>query len=58
MSETELKCTSCNRKITSKSGLARFKCPSCLKYEIIRCRECREKATKYICPNCNFDGPN
>ncbi|MFH1439037.1 MAG: zinc finger domain-containing protein [Candidatus Woesearchaeota archaeon] len=58
MSEKELKCTSCNRSIVNEQGSAKFKCPECLKYDIIRCKACREKAIKYICPNCNFEGPN
>lgn len=58
MAELELKCTSCNRKVVNSTGLARFKCAECLKYEIIRCKDCREKAIKYVCPNCGFEGPN
>ena len=58
MSETNVKCTSCNRSIVNDSGLARFMCPSCLKYELVRCKSCRNKAVKYNCPNCGFEGPN
>ena len=58
MSETDLKCSSCNRKVVNQPGLARFQCPGCSKHEIVRCKECRAKAVKYNCPSCGFDGPN
>jgi len=49
-------CISCKKKISR--GAARFKCPKCGEYEIIRCKNCREIAAKYTCPSCNFEGPN
>ncbi len=55
---SELKCISCKTKITNDKGTARFQCPSCGKYEIIRCINCRKTVAKYTCPNCNFTGPN
>jgi len=54
----ELVCISCKKRITNKAGATRFKCPSCGKYEIIRCPECRERGIKYTCPECGFTGPN
>ncbi|MCK4521598.1 MAG: RNA-binding protein [Nanoarchaeota archaeon] len=54
----ELVCISCKKKITNMAGTVRFMCPGCLKYKIIRCKNCREKAVKYKCPSCNFVGPN
>lgn len=52
------KCLSCKRKIENIKGSAVFECPSCGKYEIVRCRRCRKAAVKYRCPNCRFEGPN
>ncbi|MEM0230790.1 MAG: zinc finger domain-containing protein [Candidatus Woesearchaeota archaeon] len=54
----QLVCISCKKRITNKAGSTRFKCPSCGKYEIIRCPECRERGIKYTCPECGFTGPN
>ncbi|MCX8146844.1 MAG: zinc finger domain-containing protein [Candidatus Woesearchaeota archaeon] len=56
--KTELICVSCKRKITNKYGIARFMCPKCGKFEIIRCLNCREIVAKYTCPVCGFVGPN
>jgi len=33
-------------------------CPKCGKYQIIRCKHCREIVAKYKCPECGFVGPN
>lgn len=52
------RCLSCNIDITNDKGSTRFMCPSCSKYEIIRCKKCRVTAIKYKCPNCGFEGPN
>lgn len=54
----ETRCSSCNAPVTNTSGTARFMCPNCSKYEIIRCKHCREIAAKYSCPGCGFEGPN
>ncbi|AJF61329.1 TPA: RNA-binding protein [Candidatus Woesearchaeota archaeon] len=51
-------CLTCKTKITNLKGTARFKCPSCGKYEIIRCPSCRTIVAKYTCPECGFIGPN
>jgi hypothetical protein len=51
-------CLSCKKRITNTEGTAKFLCPSCSKYAIIRCRHCREAAIKYKCPECQFQGPN
>ena len=53
----KLKCLSCKKEV-SEAGSVSFKCPNCLKYEIVRCRHCREIATRYVCPLCSFSGPN
>lgn len=58
MSEERLICISCKKDISNSRGSVRFKCPECSKYEIIRCRHCREIAAQYKCPECGFTGPN
>ena len=59
MAENYKVCMSCKKRITNQGGgVADFKCPSCLQFQIIRCRHCRENASKYTCPNCGFSGPN
>ncbi len=58
MSEQKLKCGSCKKDITNDGGSVVFKCPSCGKYEIVRCKHCREIVAKYKCPGCGFEGPN
>ena len=55
--EKIIKCISCKREI-SESGSVTFKCPNCAKHVITRCKYCREIASKYVCPSCNFSGPN
>jgi len=52
------KCISCKTKITNEKGSAKFLCPKCGKYEIIRCVNCRQTVAKYTCPECSFTGPN
>jgi hypothetical protein len=55
----EMTCISCKKRVTNEQGgVAEFLCPKCLQFKIVRCRHCREKASKYICPNCGFTGPN
>ncbi len=56
--EKELICISCKKKITNKAGSTKFPCPNCGKYEIVRCKHCREIVAKYECPLCHFVGPN
>ena len=51
-------CISCKKIITNVRGSVIFDCPNCEKYKIIRCLSCRKTATKYVCPNCEFEGPN
>jgi len=51
-------CSSCKTDISNDIGNIKFKCPSCLKQTIIRCKHCREIVSKYKCPECNFEGPN
>jgi predicted RNA-binding Zn-ribbon protein involved in translation (DUF1610 family) len=47
-------CVSCGRL---SADYIEFKCPGCLKETIVRDHGCREKHTKYICPNCHTEGP-
>ncbi len=54
----ELHCLSCKKRATNIKGTARFMCPACSKYPIVRCTSCRENAVKYRCPECGFTGPN
>jgi hypothetical protein len=58
MAEKKLVCISCRKDITNTSGSVVFKCPSCGKYDVVRCAHCRKIAAKYKCPECNFEGPN
>ncbi len=54
----EKHCVSCKVRISNAAGSVIFTCPSCEKREIIRCVDCRKKAVKYTCAECNFIGPN
>ncbi len=55
MSENKGKvCISCGRLSTE---YVEFKCPSCMQGAIIRDRICRERHTRYRCPNCGTEGP-
>ncbi|RMF55667.1 RNA-binding protein [Candidatus Woesearchaeota archaeon] len=56
--EKQLVCISCKKRITNQKGNAVFPCPNCLKYEIVRCLDCRKIVAKYKCPKCGFEGPN
>lgn len=51
-------CISCKTSIINLGGIAKFPCPNCGKYEIIRCSHCRMTVAKYVCPECQFEGPN
>jgi predicted RNA-binding Zn-ribbon protein involved in translation (DUF1610 family) len=53
-----IRCTSCKKELTNESGVVRFICPNCGKFEIIRCKDCRNLGIKYECPECGFTGPN
>ena len=57
MENQKTKCTSCNKRIANTPGVVRFKCPSCEKEEMVRCKSCRQNAVKYKC-SCGFIGPN
>jgi len=56
--EEDKKCVSCKRKIDNITGSVVFMCPSCKKYELVRCKDCRKSAIRYACPGCGFRGPN
>ncbi|MBT4540911.1 RNA-binding protein [Candidatus Woesearchaeota archaeon] len=58
MEEKQVKCNSCNKSITNDGGSVRFKCPSCSKYELVRCKACRVNIVRYKCAECGFEGPN
>ncbi|RJQ15492.1 RNA-binding protein [Candidatus Woesearchaeota archaeon] len=51
-------CISCKKDVANDTGNVHFLCPNCNKYEIIRCKHCREIVAKFVCPECNFEGPN
>lgn len=58
MAKQKSVCISCKSDIANQEGAARFNCPGCGKYEIVRCKHCREIVAKYKCPECEFEGPN
>lgn len=46
-------------KKNSSSGIfVKFKCPNCLKSEIVRTAHERAIGAKYECKSCGFKGPN
>ncbi|MBC8500511.1 MAG: DUF1610 domain-containing protein [Nanoarchaeota archaeon] len=51
-------CISCKTTVANETGSVRFLCPKCGKYEIVRCKNCRQIVAKYTCPKCEFTGPN
>ncbi|MFO7711339.1 MAG: zinc finger domain-containing protein [Candidatus Woesearchaeota archaeon] len=51
-------CISCKKDITNDEGSVIFMCPGCNKYEVVRCKHCRQIVAKYECPECGFIGPN
>lgn len=53
-----MKCNSCKKNISNQAGTAKFMCPKCGKFEILRCANCRQTVAKYVCPGCGFIGPN
>jgi predicted RNA-binding Zn-ribbon protein involved in translation (DUF1610 family) len=57
MVKKEMYCTSCKTKIVSSEGITTFKCPSCEKKDIVRCKGCRVDSIPYVC-SCGFEGPN
>ncbi len=56
--EKAQKCISCHRKVANSEATTMFRCPKCQGYEIVRCGNCRKNAVAYVCPSCNFRGPN
>ena len=48
-------CMSCNTEVSGT--YLEFKCPKCLKSNIIRCEHCRVMSKEYKCINCGFEGP-
>ena len=52
------KCSSCSVDITNSNGAAEFNCPNCGKYRFVRCKDCRANSIKYVCTECEFEGPN
>ena len=58
MVKKEMHCTSCKMKMVSSEGIATFKCPSCGKEDVVRCKKCRVDSIPYVCSDCAFEGPN
>lgn len=52
-----MKCSSCNDNMLSEENFTKFRCPACLKADIVRCSKCRLKSIVYVCPECGFKGP-
>ena len=53
----DLRCTSCNVNIGARANFVSFSCPSCGKELIVRCNNCKEASSRYICKSCGFEGP-
>ncbi|MBU0469903.1 MAG: RNA-binding protein [Nanoarchaeota archaeon] len=51
-------CSSTKKRIDNDSGAVKFLCPNCSKHEIVRSTFARQNAIKYVCPACEFTGPN
>lgn len=58
MEKEKAMCSSCKKNVTNSKCTTSFNCPSCGKFQIIRCLHCRKIAAKYVCPGCEFEGPN
>lgn len=56
--EKVIKCSSSKEELSNNKGSVIFKCPKCGKADIIRSYHSRELGTKYVCPACEFEGPN
>ncbi len=52
-----MKCSSCGVEVSAKKNFVRFKCPSCLETEIVRCFNCKTSSQKFECGKCKFVGP-
>ncbi len=50
------KCSSCGIPIGDEQSVG-FKCPSCGKTLIGRCKNCRDQSAIYVCAECGFEGP-
>lgn len=49
------KCTSCSKEVVN--DFVEFKCPSCEKKKLVRCKHCRNTSKTYKCEECGFIGP-
>ena len=58
MEELKIVKSNSGEEITNEKGSTKFKCPNCGKTQIIRSLKERKLATRYICSNCSFSGPN
>ncbi len=58
MNKDKKYCISCKKDIANDTGSVLFMCPSCGKFEIVRCSHCRSIVAQYKCPECGFVGPN
>jgi predicted RNA-binding Zn-ribbon protein involved in translation (DUF1610 family) len=44
--------------VANTAGSVNFQCPKCRQTTILRSRNEREIAAKYMCSSCGFTGPN
>ena len=52
------KCVSMGTEITNDKGSVIFDCPGCGKQKIVRSYDARQISAQYVCPECDFVGPN
>ena len=45
-------------EITNDKGSVIFDCPGCGKQKIVRSYNARQISAQYVCPECDFVGPN
>ncbi|MDA1196550.1 MAG: zinc finger domain-containing protein [Nanoarchaeota archaeon] len=50
-------CSTKHERITNARGSVKFPCPGC-NSEIVRSSHARKLGAQYVCPNCQFLGPN
>jgi hypothetical protein len=41
----------------AKDNFVQFDCPDCGKSRIVRCKTCKDLSNKYVCSECQFEGP-
>ena len=50
--------SSLGNNVANTAGSVSFQCPKCQQTTILRTRNEREIASKYVCSSCGFVGPN